>query len=136
MACGNKPGEHDGQQIRNERASQSASHSNGRVEMVCEGDSPCLSRPTWSTNGTRPTSVPKRLADDLVASGIGFGEILSILLLLDLAVAVLGVSAVLVEGGHLHCFFYGREIDRGHRIIANEPAAGKRHAMIRDGRAR
>lgn len=62
------------------------------------------------------TLVPERLLDDLVASSVTFGEVLSSLVLLDLTIVVLGIAPMLVEGGELHGFLNGGEVDCSHWI--------------------
>lgn len=66
--------------------------------------------------------VPKRLAEDLVASGVGLVDILGGLVLFDLTIVVLGIAPMLIESGHLHCFLDGGYVDCGHGITVSKPA--------------
>lgn len=63
----------------------------------------------WRRGGL--TLIPEGLAQDLVATGSGLGDIADLLGLLDLAEGGGGIAPVLVERGGLHLVFDGRDVD-------------------------
>ena len=72
----------------------------------------------------RLTLVPERLANDLVAGGVGLVDIFRSALLLDLLVVVLDVATVLIKGGHLDLLFDLGKVDGGHWIGSCKSWAG------------
>lgn len=78
-----------------------------------------------------PTFVPEWLAKNLVASGLSLGDILGVSILLDLAIGVLDIAAMLVESCHFHCFFNGEDVDSRQGVEIGESAARDGHSLIR-----
>jgi hypothetical protein len=62
------------------------------------------------------TFIPRRFAENLVASRISFRDVVRLAVLLDGAVVIGGVPFQGVESGHLHLCFDCVDVDCCHRI--------------------